>query len=556
MPTKKVKSTLALHGCRITFAANTVSANNLRGQSLATVKGLINDHGGEYVSQVEVCTHLVADQAQYSKGLKKIEQAKLFDIIRIVSFDWLHEALNSDTAVAEDSYILTSSLVRDATVVGHVMSNGAVDTINQKLGSAENIQSKKRSHANRSGASPEPEAKKLKADTAATNIVRNVAKPIPLDEGLCSPYQVFVRDDSTVFDATLNQSNAGANNNKFYRIQLVRLGSQQQWFTWTRWGRVGEYGQTAMLGSGSHEDALLQFNKKFKDKTGYKWDDRNAPPKKGKYAFIERSYDESDDEDEPDSKVPRRVKQEEEDANEQAEVESKLAPPIQELMKLIFNKDYFNNTFNEFDYDAEKMPLGKLSKSTLLRGYEVLKQLATLVGSSGDSGQISDLSNQYLSIVPHVVPRGRRPPIISSMNLVKKEIELIEALTDMQLANDIMKTAKKTKAVAEESNILDRQYQGLNLEEMTPLHVDSKEFRELQAYLMQTVGHTHGVRYQVQEIFRIQRQGEKQRFDDSEYASLPNKNRRLLWHGSRVTNFSGIISQGLRIAPPEVCWTV
>ena len=25
----------------------------------------------------------------------------------------------------------------------------------------------------------------------------------------------------------------------------------------------------------------------------------------------------------------------------------------------------------------------------------------------------------------------------------------------------------------------------------------------------------------------------------------------LLWHGSRTTNFAGIISQGLRIAPPE-----
>lgn len=26
---------------------------------------------------------------------------------------------------------------------------------------------------------------------------------------------------------------------------------------------------------------------------------------------------------------------------------------------------------------------------------------------------------------------------------------------------------------------------------------------------------------------------------------------RLLWHGSRATNFGGILSQGLRIAPPE-----
>lgn len=27
-------------------------------------------------------------------------------------------------------------------------------------------------------------------------------------------------------------------------------------------------------------------------------------------------------------------------------------------------------------------------------------------------------------------------------------------------------------------------------------------------------------------------------------------NKMLLWHGSRLTNFVGILSQGLRIAPP------
>lgn len=29
------------------------------------------------------------------------------------------------------------------------------------------------------------------------------------------------------------------------------------------------------------------------------------------------------------------------------------------------------------------------------------------------------------------------------------------------------------------------------------------------------------------------------------------ENRKLLWHGSRTTNFVGILSEGLRIAPPE-----
>lgn len=48
-------------------------------------------------------------------------------------------------------------------------------------------------------------------------------------------------------------------------------------------------------------------------------------------------------------------------------------------------------------------------------------------------------------------------------------------------------------------------------------------------------------------IFRISRQGEAERFE-------PHKalgNRRLLFHGSGVTNYLGILAQGLRIAPPE-----
>ena len=55
----------------------------------------------------------------------------------------------------------------------------------------------------------------------------------------------------------------------------------------------------------------------------------------------------------------------------------------------------------------------------------------------------------------------------------------------------------------------------------------------------------------VQDIFRIERNGEFERFYRSPYTKLPHRDRRLLWHGSRSTNFGGILSQGLRIAPPE-----
>ena len=49
------------------------------------------------------------------------------------------------------------------------------------------------------------------------------------------------------------------------------------------------------------------------------------------------------------------------------------------------------------------------------------------------------------------------------------------------------------------------------------------------------------------QIFKIVREGEYQRFRP--FKDLHN--RQLLWHGSRTTNYAGILSQGLRIAPPE-----
>lgn len=123
----------------------------------------------------------------------------------------------------------------------------------------------------------------------------------------------------------------------------------------------------------------------------------------------------------------------------------------------------------------------------------------------------------------------------------------------MQLANEIMKTAKADKNKQQEAmNELDRRYQGLGMQEMTPLEPKSKEFKELEQYLVKSSGATHSINYKVQDIFRIERTGEDDRFSKSSYSTLKEKSdRRLLWHGSRCTNFGGILSQGLRIAPPE-----
>ena len=48
-------------------------------------------------------------------------------------------------------------------------------------------------------------------------------------------------------------------------------------------------------------------------------------------------------------------------------------------------------------------------------------------------------------------------------------------------------------------------------------------------------------------IFKLQRKGEGERFEGFKHL----ENRRMLFHGSAMTNMLGILAQGLRIAPPE-----
>ena len=300
-----------------------------------------------------------------------------------------------------------------------------------------------------------------------------------------------------------------------------------------------------MLGSGSLADALKNFEKKFKDKSGLTWANRGDEPKASKYAYVERSYNPDSDEEEDDDAA------EEMDGVVKAEIkpaECTLDQPTQDLMTLIFNQHYFNETMAALNYDAQKLPLGKLSKGTIARGFQALKDLSVLLDKTdaASRAEVEQLSNRYYSVIPHAFGRNR-PPVIRDNDALKKEIELLESLSDMKEAAAMLKDTLKDDSSVHR---LDKQFQGLGMNEMSALDHESQEFSEIADYLNDSKGSTHNIDYGVQEIFRIERQGEFDRFEQSPYAKIKS-NRRLLWHGSRVTNFGGILGQGLRIAPPE-----
>lgn len=432
----------SLDGLTVTFAQSSTANvpqnhDKLESMTFTQLKTAISNSQGSYAARVNQSTHLIATSEQYNKNISKVKEAVNAGI-NIVTYDWLVASLNSQSKVDETTYLLHPNKGGSANGVDEDEEEEDDKRVTSKK--SKSRQSKQTATTNGkkrarqddddddddADALPAPKLSKASPiDTKEAKVPTNASMSVPVDEACPdrSSYRVYA-DDEIIFDVTLNQTNAGNNNNKFYRIQLL-IDNQNKYWCWTRWGRVGDKGQTNMLGNGNMDLARREFEKKFKDKNGNSWANRDLPTKAGKYTLVERNYEESDDEaDEPTINGNKGSSTDVGIKEEPEVVESKLPEPVQRLMKMIFSQDYFNSTMAAYDYDAKKMPLGKLSKKTLLKGFEVLKDLSAIIGDpSLANGQplnqaIEQLSNQYFSLIPHAFGRNR-PPVIHSADMVK-----------------------------------------------------------------------------------------------------------------------------------------
>ncbi|GKU86867.1 hypothetical protein SLEP1_g1338 [Rubroshorea leprosula] len=121
-------------------------------------------------------------------------------------------------------------------------------------------------------------------------------------------------------------------------------------------------------------------------------------------------------------------------------------------------------------------------------------------------------------------------------------LKQVEALGQIKVATKLLKDDPLMK-----EDPLYFNYQQLHCE-LRPLEDDSEEFAMIAKYTKNTHAKTHSdYRVDIVQIFTVAREGKVERF--KKFSTT--ENRMLLWHGSRLTNWTGILSQGLRIPPPE-----
>lgn len=332
--------------------------------------------------------------------------------------------------------------------------------------------------------------------------------------------------------------------NKFYILQLLQDDTDSNtYWTYFRWGRVGYTGQDTLLKHSSIASAKSTFCEKFTAKTSNDFSTRHDSfvPRKGKYTLLHRHYGDDDDESAGGAGGASAG------AGAGEPPPSKLHERVQDLITTIFDTVAMAQDMAALGYDANKMPLGKLSEKTVKEAYTVLSSIAdVLTGSSSSSARsLADLSAQFYTLIPHDFGFKKTSLfVINNQKALKTKLELVQSLGEAVITKELLKKTEAALSV----HPIDQHYLSLKAE-IAPVAKGSAEMRLIQTLVRDTTGLTHtDYDLSVVDALRVDRSGERDSFLD---VAGPIGNRRLLWHGSRTTNFGGILSQGLRIAPPE-----
>lgn len=338
----------------------------------------------------------------------------------------------------------------------------------------------------------------------------------------CAHVYVSGKDKYTV---VLGLTDIQKQKNSFYKLQLLQADKGNKFYLFRAWGRIGTtIGGNKLENFDSLHSAKREFCRLYEEKSGNDWENRaNFVKVPGRLYPLDLDYGEEDE-----AKL-----------NIDLHIPSKLAKPVQDLIQLIFNVDNMKKVMLEFELDTEKMPLGKLSKAQLQNAYNVLTELQQLVESNAPNSRLIDASNRFFTFVPHSFGIDN-VPIINDLDTIKKKIEMVDNLMELEVAYNLMKATGSNHS-------MDAYYDQLKTE-IDILDRESEEFEIIKQYVKNTHAATHSnYKLHIQDVYTIKRHGEEKRYKP--FRKLHN--RKLLWHGSRTTNYAGILSQGLRIAPPE-----
>lgn len=369
--------------------------------------------------------------------------------------------------------------------------------------------------------------------------------------------EVFCNSAGEPYACTLNFSSVQMNSNKFYIIQLLRdqvaiggAATTAQYYLFIKYGRVGEPGTPLTKTHANSHAATSAFLKAYRDKTSNEWGPiEKFVPKPNKYYRLEMAkidVEEEEDHGEGDTGSTGSA------GGSTYGTVCTLEPQVKDFIGMISDKKVHMNALLTFNIDTAKMPLGKISDKQIDKAYQILVGIDDILKAveSGEweksskllgfpetyaRSQIIEYSNQFWRNVPYNCGRTT-PPVIDSDESIQKLTELLEVIKNAEIAGKIIRRFNNVSDI----------YSKMCVDIKVVTDVGEKTIIEQLIYGTHAPTHMYGI--EIMEMFRVSKEMPPTTNSRAWFEDLPNH--RLLVHGSRMANFMGILSTGLRLPHP------
>ena len=333
-----------------------------------------------------------------------------------------------------------------------------------------------------------------------------------------------------------NQTRLATNNNKFYSLELHELGDGT-WRVYTQYGRVGEEGTHEIRGpmgrAAAEKEYLGIFKKKMKRKKDPYTEIDVASLEVGSVKARGASAGHIDaatkarieDQDKPKKKAKKAAK-----------AAPKMDPALAALVKDLFGqatKALTTQVDCQITANGIKTPMGVLTLGQVEKGAAVLDDIHTVVKEDkAPMSTMQHLTGQFFTHVPTKMGRSKRrlqDATIDTLAKVADKYELLQLMRDMLQVNgesgDVL--------VSDDTHA---KYKSMGA---TIVPLSGSQFQEIARAVEAS---TRKRTLKVKRAYAVKRPAEWKAFAAT---GAPIGNLKLLYHGSRFSNWTGILTRGI-----------
>ncbi|RZF40692.1 hypothetical protein LSTR_LSTR007983 [Laodelphax striatellus] len=234
------------------------------------------------------------------------------------------------------------------------------------------------------------------------------------DSGLVDEAHVYKKGDD-IYSVVLGLTDVQRDKNSFYKLQILESNDtkKKKYWLFRSWGRIGTpIGGDKVDSYSRLDEAISTFCRLFEEKSGNIWElHKHFEKVPGKMYILDMDYGDHKQGNELSSL----------NAND-----SKLSKPVQELLLMLFDMNLMKKAMVEFELDLEKMPLGKISKSQILKAYSVLSKLQGLIEKNDGELKVNqkpfliEATNQFYTLVPHFFGTDK-PTLLDDIEIIKAQ---------------------------------------------------------------------------------------------------------------------------------------